>query len=190
MSGRGERGRRSGRHSRDKYDPQKARDSRNAPRDSTGRSQAPGKTGPEIRKPLFPSRQDRNPRYGKNDGVLYDKPRWTPPKYNTDPLPSPDCAFCGKPITDIHSAFTDKQTGDPVHFDCVVVKLSEYESLDEGDVISYIGGGRFGVVHFSDPGTPGEVPGKKFTIKKIVEWEVTEHRAEWRDTIADHYSIT
>jgi hypothetical protein len=208
MSGRGERGRRSGRHSRDKYDPQKARDSRNAPRDSAGRggSQAPGKNSLDGRKNLYansldgrnllPGGRDRNPRYGKNDGVLYDKLRWAPPKYNTDPLPSPDCAFCGKPITDIYSALTDKQTGEPVHFDCVVAKLSEYESLDQGDVISYIGGGRFGVVHFSDPaspgtpGIPGEVPGKKFTIKKIVEWEETEHRADWRNTIADHYSIT
>jgi hypothetical protein len=190
VSGRGERGRRSGRHSRDKYDPQKARDSR-----GRGGSQAQGKNSQEGRN-LLPGGRDRNPRYGKNDGILYDKPRWTPPQYNTDPLPSPNCAFCGKPITDIYSALSDKQSGEPVHFDCVAARISEYESLDEGDVISYIGGGRFGVVHFNNPeisgtsGISGEIHGKKFTIKKIVEWEETEHRADWRNTIADHYSVT
>jgi hypothetical protein len=124
------------------------------------------------------------PRYDKS-GV--DRPRWTAPKLNTDPIPVSNCAFCGKPITDLHAALTDEKTGEPVHFDCVIAGLAEHETLGAGDAISYIGGGRFGVVHFNNPGR-GETGG--FTIKKIVEWEDKENRAEWRGVIADHYSVT
>jgi hypothetical protein len=83
---------------------------------------------------------------------------------------------------------TDKQTGNPIHFDCVVAELSKHENLEEGDVLSYIGGGRFGIVHFNHSGRRGETGG--FTVKKILEWEDKENRAEWRNLIADHYSIT
>jgi hypothetical protein len=124
------------------------------------------------------------PRYDKG-GV--DRPRWTAPKLNTDPIPVSNCAFCGKPITDLHAALRDEKTGEPVHFDCVIAGLAEHETLGEGDAITYIGGGRFGVVHFNNPGR-GETG--SFTIKKIVEWEDKENRAEWRGVIADHYSVT
>jgi hypothetical protein len=125
------------------------------------------------------------PRYDKSGA--FDRLRWTAPKLNTDPIPVSNCAFCGKPITDLHAALTDRKTGEPVHFDCVISELAEHETLGDGDVISYIGGGRFGVVHFNNSGR-GETGA--FTIKRIVEWEDKENRAEWRGVIADHYSVT
>ncbi|MDR1929490.1 MAG: hypothetical protein LBQ44_02565 [Treponema sp.] len=161
MSGRGDnRGRRRpGRHGQEKIDARRPKgDPWNASRGDTRR----------------------------NAGIPREKSRWVPPVYNTDPLPCPDCACCGKPIKDIHSAVTDKHSGEPIHFDCALAKVSETETLEQGDVISYIGGGRFGIVRFADP----QNPGKNFTIKKILEWENTEQRADWRTIIADHFSVT
>ena len=114
-----------------------------------------------------------------------DRPYWTAPIQNTDPLPDLKCIRCGLSITDHHSALSDRHSGDPVHFDCVMAELNGQENLEAGEVLSYIGGGRFGIVHHNGRG--GE---KNFTIKKILEWEDKEKRAEWRDAIADHYSIT
>jgi hypothetical protein len=104
----------------------------------------------------------------------------------------PNCPWCGKPIKDIASAITDKETGVPVHFDCVIARIAGGENLEKGDAVVYIGGGRFGVVHFNAPseyqGKPAD--GKPFTIKQVFEWENKENRAEWRSSVSDHYSIT
>jgi len=137
-----------------------------------------------------PKQASRSPapvKYDKN-GIPYERPRWIAPKLNTDPMPVPICARCGKPITDLYAALTDVHAGGAVHFDCVMVELAKREILEEGDTLSYVGGGRFGIVHFANS---GEKRGQKaFTIKKVFEWEDKEKRAEWRDVIADHYSIT
>jgi hypothetical protein len=138
-------------------------------------------------------------RYDKN-GVMYERPRWIPPQRNTDPIPELLCAYCGKPIEDIDAAIEDKSSGGPVHFDCVISRLSKSESLEKGEVISYIGGGRFGIVRFVDTRAGvktfrrdsvfPEETGRVFTIRKIFELEDKERRAEWRGSIANHYSMT
>ena len=121
----------------------------------------------------------------KNRENAIERPRWTPPKLSTEPLPAPDCPYCGKPIKDISLAISDKGTDAAAHFDCVISRLSENEELEQGDTISYIGGGRFGVVHFgASPNAQG------FTIKKIFEWENKENRAEWRQAVTEHFSVT
>ena len=97
-----------------------------------------------------------------------------------------NCISCGLPIADPSSALSDRKTGEPVHFDCVMVELSKQEKLETGDVLSYIGGGRFGIVHFYE----GKGENRNFVIKKIVEWEEKDKRAEWRDAIADRYTVT
>ena len=127
----------------------------------------------------------------------YERPKWVPPKMNTDPLPVPDCLWCGKPIRDISLAIADKDTGVPVHFECVAARIAATEKLEKGDTITYIGGGRFGIVCFGDSDYPrdsqdrGAAPGNRdFRIKKIIEWEDKEKRAEWRSLISEHYSVT
>ncbi|MDR2143151.1 MAG: hypothetical protein LBP29_02130 [Treponema sp.] len=142
--------------------------------------------------------QNRN-RYDKN-GVMYERPRWVPPQLNTDPIPEPLCAYCGAPIKDINAAIEDKISGGPVHFDCIISRLSKSESLEKGEVISYIGGGRFGIVRFKETGPEtrpsrrdaafAEESGRVFSIRKIFEMEDKERRAEWRGSMADHYSMT
>jgi hypothetical protein len=116
---------------------------------------------------------------------MYERFHWTPPVPPSEPLPIPNCPYCGKAIKDIAAAVGDKDTNEPVHFDCLIARIAQGETLEKGDAIAYIGGGRFGVVHFNGPhGSP------PFTIKKILEWEDKEHRAEWRKTISEHYSVT
>jgi hypothetical protein len=104
---------------------------------------------------------------------------------STVPLPVPVCPYCGKPIRDLAAALTDRDSGEAVHFDCVIARIAQGEILEKGDVIAYIGGGRFGIVRF-DSGQDS----RHFTIKKILEWENKENRAEWRGFISDHYSVT
>jgi hypothetical protein len=114
-----------------------------------------------------------------------ERPRWTPVKLPPIPLAVYDCPVCGKPIKDISSALTDKVSGNPAHFDCVLEKVADNEIRERGDVISYLGGGRFGIVHYANPHDA-----RGFKIKKIIEWEDKENRADWRKIIADHFSIT
>lgn len=114
--------------------------------------------------------------------LMFDRPKWSPPKLSTEPLPMPDCPCCGRPVRDIASAVDDKRSGKPAHFDCVIAKIAEQERLEKGDSIAYIGKGRFGVVRFS---------GRRLSkILKIFEWEDENNRADWRKSISDHYSLT
>jgi hypothetical protein len=95
------------------------------------------------------------------------------------------------------TAIADKDSGEPVHFECVAARIAEGETLEKGDVVTYLGGGRFGVVHF--PGiirdalrgrkSGGEYETKNFHIKKIVEWENKENRSPWRKNIEEHFSV-
>jgi hypothetical protein len=104
---------------------------------------------------------------------------------SSEPFPAFDSPYCGKPIRDLAAAIADKNTGEAAHFDCVIARISEGENLEKGDSVAYIGGGRFGIVHFNSSQDP-----QNFSIKKIVEWENKENRADWRKVISDHYSVT
>jgi hypothetical protein len=95
------------------------------------------------------------------------------------------CAICNKPIVDVDAALAHKISGGNVHFDCALTELSGHETLEAGDRLSYIGGGRFGVVHAENPDMSAV-----FTIKKIIEWENKDERAPWRRIVAEHYSNT
>jgi hypothetical protein len=71
----------------------------------------------------------------------------------------------------------------PAHFECVMAFIAEEERLEKEDTLAYIGGGRFGIVRFTGAS-------RTFRIKKIMEWENKENRAEWRKTISEYYSST
>jgi len=114
-----------------------------------------------------------------------DRPKWAPPQPPELVLPSILCAWCSKPIKEFATALSHPATGQPVHFDCAISRLAERENLEKGDTIGYIGGGRFGVIHFSSPQNP-----KNFTIKKILEWESNEIRSDWRVALCEHFSVT
>jgi hypothetical protein len=123
--------------------------------------------------------------FDKGRGGIYERFHWIPPAVSTEPLPAPDCPYCGKAIKDIASAIGDKGSNEPVHFDCAIARAAKGETLEKGDAVVYIGGGRFGVVHFN-----GQHSAPPFKIKKILEWEDKEQRAAWRKTVCDRYSAT
>jgi hypothetical protein len=84
----------------------------------------------------------------------------------------PDCAICGKPIRDVSAAITDKETESPAHFDCILKKLSESETLGAQEKLVYLGSGKFGVVKI--------INNKKFEILKKIQYEEAEKRIDWR----------
>ena len=93
------------------------------------------------------------------------------------------CAKCDQPITEIASSLSDKKTGAPIHFECALNEVQAGETLGENEKIAYIGQGRFGVLYFENPRDQ-----RKFTIKKIIEWEDREKTSEWRDELSGLYS--
>jgi hypothetical protein len=120
----------------------------------------------------------------KNNKNLNPRLKWTSVKLRTDPIPTPECPYCGEPIKDLASAFSGAN-GKAVHFECVQKHIAAAESLEKGDTVVYIGGGRFGVVYFDNQQIP-----RAFKIKKVIEWEQKDSRASWRGHIADHFSLT
>ena len=114
-----------------------------------------------------------------------NRPKWTPPQPPALSMAPVACILCGKPIKEFVTAVSDPISGGPAHFDCTVSKIAERERLEKGDTVGYIGGGRFGIIHFSNPQNP-----RKFQIKKIFEWEKNEIRSEWRVALSEHFSIT
>jgi hypothetical protein len=94
------------------------------------------------------------------------------------------CEICGSPIEDIASAIANKDSGNPVHFDCVLAKLAESEKISSTEKIAYIGQGKFAVIYFANPHDL-----KKFSIRKTIEWESRESdRGVWRDEMAGLFS--
>lgn len=144
-------------------------------------------------------RRDRNRKHQGRDGRAAPRTedtrrdrrdRKVEPRQETRPepyiplkLPTPKCVRCGEPIQDISSALADKESHEPIHFDCVLSFLHGAENLGENEKIVYIGQGRFAVVIFD---TPGDT--RKFKIQRTIEWESREARAPWRTDIAGQYS--
>ena len=94
------------------------------------------------------------------------------------------CEICGEQIQDIAAAIANRKTGAPVHFDCVIAKLAETEHIGQNDKITYIGQGKFAVLHFDNIHDM-----RHFTIKREIEWEEREReRQDWRNEIAGLYS--
>jgi hypothetical protein len=135
------------------------------------------------RRPVLPNQKpDSVAGHDKKGRFFYDRPKWTPVKKPDEPIPELICSLCGKPIADIASAICDREGDKVFHFDCILVQLKQRESLGEGESFVYIGGGRFGVVRHDSR--------RKFTIKKIIEWDQGEDRVHWRKLVADYFSNT
>ena len=159
-----------------------------APKERDGsQAQSSNTAKDQLKKPveISPIGAIGDGRLEKKRGSLFDRPKWVAPK--TDPAPeiSASCEWCGKPIKDISTAIADQQSGNPVHFDCVIDRIVEREKLESGDTVSYIGGGRFGIVHYNNPPDT-----RDFSIKKIFDWEDKENRSQWRVTMSDHFTVT
>jgi len=84
------------------------------------------------------------------------------------------CAVCGKQIFDLSNALADRESGQPVHFDCALAKASEGERLDPNEKIVYIGRGAFAVIEYKDKSQT------TFTIERRISWEKEGEKLEWR----------
>lgn len=93
------------------------------------------------------------------------------------------CPLCNKPVSEISSAIQDKTSGNPVHFECVMEKLTQSEPVGQNEKICYIGQGRFGILYFENPRDQ-----RHFTIKKIIEWESRETKSDWREEVSSLFS--
>ena len=98
-------------------------------------------------------------------------------------LDKPLCEICNQQILDIASSLANKGSEKPVHFDCVIDSIKKSEKLLPNESITYIGQGRFAVTVFENPHHT-----KKFTIKKIIEWEERDKKYEWRSNISNLFS--
>lgn len=92
------------------------------------------------------------------------------------------CSCCGKEIDDYWSAVCSKGGDGLLHFDCAMSMVSENEKIEAGEKLSYIGNGRFAVIRFADPKNP-----KRFSIRKIINWESEGQHPKWREDISSLY---
>jgi hypothetical protein len=121
----------------------------------------------------------------KGREVLHERPRWVAPVLPANPTTTPDCPWCGNKIKDITTAISDKGSGNPIHFDCVLTRIVEMEQLENNDTVCYIGGGRFGIIHYNNPPDMRDI-----SIKKIIEWEIKDRVYEWRKPFSEYFSLT
>ncbi len=88
------------------------------------------------------------------------------------------CAICGEAIKETASTLAMPNTGDPAHFDCVMKRLEENETLEDGDTIAYLGGGNFGIIRKNSQNPAG------FEIKKKIDFENKETIGDWRKKLS------
>ena len=188
MSGNGRAGNGRGNNRRRPFRHHKNEKKNNSQENDSSRNQASDNRNNNPNSASGFNRHRGNSKRRTEKPKIIERPKWTPPQINTKPLPVPDCSWCGKPIREISQAINDNQTGLPVHFDCVTARISENERLEKGDSVTYIGGGRFGIVNFNNSGNTQ--PGNGFKIKKIIEWEDNEKKAGWRNEICENFSVT
>ena len=107
------------------------------------------------------------------------------PAFKKIKYPEYKCTKCGEIIQDLSSAIADKESGLPVHFDCVIEFLKKAEELKEGEEIIYIGNGNFAVAYFENPKVR-----KNFKIIKLIEWEDKNKLYQWKKDISELTSTT
>jgi hypothetical protein len=97
----------------------------------------------------------------------------------------PLCPRCGETIENIMESLCDKQTGAPIHFECVLSLLNEQEKTGLYERIIYIGKGRFAVAFY-----PNQKDDRNFSIRKIIEWEeaAANQDSPWRKEISGLFS--
>ncbi|MBN2049330.1 MAG: hypothetical protein JW760_02700 [Spirochaetales bacterium] len=82
------------------------------------------------------------------------------------------CPLCGEKITDLSSALTERISGNPAHFECVMKQIAQAEDLQKDEKVSYLGNGSFGILQ--------QAPGGQFKIRKKIPYEEKETSTEWR----------
>jgi hypothetical protein len=87
----------------------------------------------------------------------------------------PICPICSKPVYDLSTALAaNREQGDPAHFDCVLERVTDSESIGPSERLVYLGSGCFGVVEQKDKGEGS------FLVKRRIQWEKEGEKKEWR----------
>lgn len=118
-----------------------------------------------------------------------DRPDATPteaaPEETPEPprnVPAQECVLCHKPIFDLSSALTDKESGNPVHFDCALQRVAAQEAVGPGEKLVYIGSGNFAVVEFKDKSETS------FIVKRRIPFEEEGKKQDWRKMLSSRVS--
>lgn len=119
-----------------------------------------------------PGQPNRGQRDASTLGIRKEEPKKA--------LPVKNCAICGKPIFDLAGAIGDRDSGEPVHFDCALERVTAAEPLEAGEKIAYLGAGCFGVVGFKN-GNDGA-----FIVKRRIRWEKEGEKQPWRREISSY----
>lgn len=85
------------------------------------------------------------------------------------------CVQCGKPIRHPQMAMASPETGEPLHFDCVIQSIAEAENLGAREKICYLGQGTFGIIKFKSGSSS-----RDFVIRKRIPFEKRDVVVEWR----------
>ena len=116
------------------------------------------------------------------------KSSFRPPKkdiYTRIEWPKIICEKCEKEIKDLNTALSDKNPGNPVHFDCILEFIKNSEEIKTNEELIYIGNGNFAIVVFENPRIR-----RKFKIIKSIEWEEKSKSYQWKDAIKELASST
>jgi hypothetical protein len=95
-------------------------------------------------------------------------------------LPPITCYVCGKSIDSISQAIGGSGEEEVAHFDCILRSLTEQESLEAGQKISYIGNGNFAVVQYSKKNFSGG-----FSIVRRIPFEDQKVRNNVKRMVAE-----
>jgi len=88
------------------------------------------------------------------------------------------CSVCGKNIRDLSSAITEKNSGSPAHFDCIIKDIAKNENIKESEKVVYLGNGKFGIIHYENN------QNKNFKIIKEIEYEEKkDEQPDWRSQL-------
>jgi hypothetical protein len=96
--------------------------------------------------------------------------------------PAPACPICEKPVSDLVSAIAHRETGAPVHFECVLRWLGDAEKILPDERLVYLGNGAFGVTAANLGGN------QRIAIKRMIQYEQKDKKPEWRKEISARYA--
>ncbi len=87
----------------------------------------------------------------------------------------PLCPLCQKPVQDLYSAITHRDSGGPAHFDCILENIRSANELQPSEKLCYLGAGSFGIIQYRSSQGP-----MRFFIRKRIQYEAAESIPEWR----------
>ena len=90
----------------------------------------------------------------------------------------PLCPLCQKPVQDLYSAITHRDSGAPAHFDCILENLRAANEMAPSEKLCYLGGGSFGIIQYRTAQGP-----MRFLIRKRIQYEAGESIPEWRRSL-------